>query len=146
MNALDQAAIAQRVPHSGSMCLLHRCETFSADHIVCSALSHHDPHNPLRTQAGLLSVAAIEYASQAMALHGGLNAPPGSAPTPGFLAAVRAVQLHVRRLDDVPGPLTVTAHKLAGGSHQASYGFALHDSGGRALVQGRATVILQALP
>ncbi len=146
MNTLDHAAIAQRVPHSGSMCLLHSCDAHSADHIVCSAISHHDSHNPLRSAGGLLSVAAIEYASQAMALHGGLNAAPGSAPTPGFLAAVRSVQLHVSRLDDVPGPLKVSAQKLAGDSHQASYSFVLHDNNGRALVQGRATVILQALP
>ena len=77
---LDHAGIAQRVPHSGSMCLLQRMVGWSVERIACSAISHRDPANPLRTQGGLLAVSAIEYAAQAMALHGALNAEPGTAP------------------------------------------------------------------
>ena len=143
---LDHAGIAARVPHSGSMCLLHRLNTWSADRIACTAISHLDPANPLRTEGRLLSPNAIEYASQAMALHGTLSAAPGSAPTPGFLASVRGVQLRVPALDDVDGELTVTATKLAGDTTQALYTFALHSAQGKLLVDGRATVILNALP
>ncbi len=143
---LDHAAIAARVPHAGSMCLLATCTAWSAETIHCTATGHADPAHPLRTAGGLLSVNAIEYASQAMALHGTLSAPPGSPPTPGFLASVRAVVLHVPRLDDVPGALQVHATKLAGDARQAAYQFVLNDEAGRALVEGRATVILDALP
>ncbi len=143
---LDHAAIAARVPHAGTMCLLARCEGWSAEAIHCTATGHADPAHPLRTAGGLLSVNAIEYASQAMALHGTLSAPPGSPPTPGFLASVRAVVLHVPRLDDVPGALQIHATKLAGDARQAAYQFVLNDEAGRALVEGRATVILDALP
>ena len=94
----------------------------------------------------LLAPAAIEYAAQAMALHGGLCAPAGSAPTAGFLAAVRSVRLHVPRLDDIPGPLAVSAQLLAGDARQALYSFSLHSAAGALLVQGRATVILNARP
>lgn len=146
---MNHAEIAARVPHSGTMCLLDTCDSHSAQTIVCTARNQADPAHPLRSASGLLSVAAIEYASQAMALHGTLAAlahSPGSPPTPGFLAAVRHVALHVPRLDDIPGTLRITATKLAGDSRQASYQFALHDETGRALVEGRATVILDALP
>jgi predicted hotdog family 3-hydroxylacyl-ACP dehydratase len=143
---LDHAAIAARVPHAGTMCLLARCEAWDAEAIHCTATGHAEPGHPLRTAGGLLSVNAIEYASQAMALHGALSAPPGSPPTPGFLASVRAVVLHVPRLDDVPGALHVHATRLAGDTRQAAYQFSLHDDAGRALVEGRATVILDALP
>jgi predicted hotdog family 3-hydroxylacyl-ACP dehydratase len=149
MNAalpLDHAAIAARVPHSGTMCLLATCERCSAEEIVCTTTSHGDPAHPLRTPSGLLAVNAIEIASQAMALHGTLAAAPGSAPRPGFLASVRNVVLHVARLDDVPGAIEVQATKLAGDERQASYQFALHDRAGRMLAEGRATVILDALP
>lgn len=146
ITTLDHAGIAARIPHSGSMCLLHTLDAWDADSIRCSALSHADTHHPLRTTSGLLSPAAIEYAAQAMALHGGLNAPAGSAPTPGFLAAVRGVKLYVPRLDDVPGPLTVSAQRQAGDERQALYRFTLHSAGGALLVEGRATVILNALP
>jgi predicted hotdog family 3-hydroxylacyl-ACP dehydratase len=143
---LDHAGIAARVPHSGSMCLLSRLLAWSPEHIECRATSHVDAGNPLRLDGHLPAVAAIEYASQAMALHGGLSAAPGTPPTPGFLASVRGVTLHVPRLDDVPGALLVSARKIAGDQRQASYSFALHDAHGRALVEGRATVILNALP
>ncbi|MDO9096320.1 MAG: hydroxymyristoyl-ACP dehydratase [Rubrivivax sp.] len=143
---LDHVGIAARVPHSGSMCLLHRLNTWTAERIECTAISHQDPANPLRTQGRLLSPNAIEYASQAMALHGTLSAAPGSAPTPGFLASVRGVRLRVPHLDEVPGELTVTATKLAGDTTQALYTFALHNQQGTLLVDGRATVILNALP
>jgi predicted hotdog family 3-hydroxylacyl-ACP dehydratase len=143
---LDHAAIAARVPHAGAMCLLATCQAWSAEAIHCTATGHSDAAHPLRTAGGLLSVNAIEYASQAMALHGTLSAAPGSPPTPGFLASVRAVVLHVPRLDDVPGALQIRATKLAGDTRLAAYQFVLHDEAGRALVEGRATVILDALP
>lgn len=143
---MNHAEIAARVPHSGTMCLLDTCERHDAQTIVCTARNQADPAHPLRSASGLLSVAAIEYASQAMALHGTLAAAPGSPPTPGFLAAVRGVALHVPRLDSIPGVLRITATQLAGDSRQAAYQFALHDDTGRALVEGRATVILNALP
>ena len=128
------------------MCLLDRLQAWSADRIVCSAVSHADPLNPLRTQGRLLAPNAIEYAAQAMALHGTLSAAPGSPPTPGFLASVRGVRLLVPTLHDVPGVLQVAAHKQAGDERQAAYAFTLHDAAGRLLVDGRATVILNALP
>jgi predicted hotdog family 3-hydroxylacyl-ACP dehydratase len=148
MNAplLDHAGIAARVPHAGTMCLLDTLSSWSAARIECTATSHLDPANPLRTAAGLPSCVAIEYASQAMALHGTLAAPPGSTPAPGFLAAVRSVRLCVPRLDTVAGTLRVAAERLAGDTGQAIYAFALHGADGTLLVDGRATVILNALP
>ena len=143
---LDRAGIQARVPHSGSMCLLDSLLAWSAERIECSAISHRDPGNPLRTQGQLLAVNAIEYAAQAMALHGGLCAPPGAEPTPGFLASVRGVNCHVQRLDLIPGALHVVATRVAGDATQALYQFQLHDEQGRALVEGRATVVLNALP
>jgi predicted hotdog family 3-hydroxylacyl-ACP dehydratase len=143
---LDHAGIAARVPHSRAMCLLDRLVAWTPDRIECRAISHRDATHPLRTRGGLLACHAIEYASQAMALHGTLSAAPGSPPTPGFLAAVRQVNFAVERLDDLPGELSVIAEKLAGDTRQAQYRFQLADAQGRTLVDGRATVILNALP
>jgi predicted hotdog family 3-hydroxylacyl-ACP dehydratase len=143
---LDQAGIAARIPHSGKMCLLLRLDAWSDEGVQCSATSHRDPSNPLRLDGQLPAATAIEYAAQAMALHGGLAAAPGTPPTPGFLASVRGVRLHVPRLDDVAGELRVAARRLAGDGGQALYSFTLHDERGTLLVEGRATVILNALP
>ncbi len=143
---LDHAGIAARVPHSGSMCLLDRLLAWSVEAIHCSAHSHRDPANPLRLGGSLTAATAIEYASQAMALHGLLNATPGTPPTAGFLASVRDVRLLVDRLDTVPGELQVHAERLLGDAAQAQYRFALRDAAGALLVDGRATVILDRLP
>ncbi len=143
---LDHSAIAARIPHQGRMCLLQALHHWTADHIVCSASSHQDPANPLRAADVLWAACAVEYASQAMALHGVLSAAEGRAPRAGFLASVRGVQLRVPRLDTVPGALRVAAHRLAGDQRQASYRFELHSAAGALLVEGRASVILDAWP
>ncbi|MFN7696100.1 MAG: hydroxymyristoyl-ACP dehydratase [Burkholderiales bacterium] len=139
---LDRDGIAARIPHSGSMCLLESLLSWNADYALCRATSHQDANNPLRSPGGLLAPVAIEYASQVMALHGALTAVAGQAPSAGFLAAARGVNLHVARLDDVPGPLQVSVTRLAGAEAQALYRFELHDEAGRLLVDGRATVVL----
>ncbi|MDE2079762.1 MAG: hydroxymyristoyl-ACP dehydratase [Burkholderiales bacterium] len=143
---LDHAGIAARIPHAGAMCLLDRLLAWDAAHIVCGALSHRDPAHPLRSPAGLLAPCGIEYAAQAMALHGTLSAAPGTPPTPGFLASVRGVRLLRPRLDDVEGELQVRAERIAGDAGQALYGFSLRSAAGALLLEGRATVILNALP
>jgi predicted hotdog family 3-hydroxylacyl-ACP dehydratase len=139
---LDRDGIAARIPHAGRMCLLDTLLSWSDEAVSCRATSHADAANPLRGPAGLHASAAIEYASQAMALHGALAAAPGNAPSAGFLAAARSVTLHVERLDTVDGPIVVKAQRLAASGEQAMYRFALEDGSGRALVDGRATVVL----
>ena len=139
---LNAAEIAARVPHHGTMCLLHALHESSDTHVLCSTTSHHATDNPLRSASGLLSCNAIEYAAQAMALHGALTAPVDGTPQGGRLASVRSVKLHTARLDPVKGPLFVHAERLAGDIGQAMYQFTLNDDQQRTLVQGRATVLL----
>ena len=139
---LDRAGIAQRIPHSGSMCLLERLDGWDADVIRCSTTTHRLADNPLRTAGGLLAPNAIEYAAQAMALHGGLLAAEGSSPSAGFLASARNVRLAVARLDDVEGALQVQARRLSGDERQILYEFAVSAEDGRTLAEGRAVVVL----
>jgi predicted hotdog family 3-hydroxylacyl-ACP dehydratase len=140
---LDAADIAARVPHHGAMCLLHALHESSDTHVLCSTTSHHAADNPLRSASGLLSCNAIEYAAQAMALHGAMTAAADAPPQGGRLASVRGVKLHVPRLDTIDGPLFVHVERLAGDNGQAMYQFALRDEQQHTLVQGRATVLLR---
>ena len=139
---LDRAGIARRIPHSGSMCLLDRLAAWDAESIHCTTATHGHPDNPLRTASGLLSPNLIEYAAQAMALHGGLLAAPGSEPSAGFLASARNVRLSVARIDDIAGELQVHARRLTGDQSQVLYQFAVNDAAGRPLAEGRAVVVL----
>ncbi|WP_347247900.1 3-hydroxylacyl-ACP dehydratase [Zoogloea sp.] len=140
---LDRHAIAARIPHQGTMSLLDAVVEWDATGIRCTAVSHRQADNPLR-HAGRLGVAAgIEYAAQAMAVHGGLLAADNAPPRQGYLASVRQVQFHVAYLDELPADLQISAERLSGDATQVLYRFAL-SSGDTPVLDGRAAVILDA--
>lgn len=139
---LDHAGIAARIPHSGGMCVLDRLLRWDEREVLCVAHSHRDPANPMRSAGVLLAPTLIEYAAQAMALHGGLLAAPGSDPSPGYLASVRGVRFGAVRIDDIDGDLQVQAQRVAGDHRQVLYAFCVRDCAGRVLAEGRATVVL----
>ena len=143
MTVLNHDWIAAHIPHQGSMCLLANVLEWSEQRIVCDALSHGDPANPLRAADRLGAATGVEYAAQAMAVHGALLAPTGAAPTQGYLTSVRGLSLHVDRLDDLAGSLRVTAERLSGDARLILYQFHLHH-GERCLIEGRASVVLDA--
>jgi predicted hotdog family 3-hydroxylacyl-ACP dehydratase len=140
---LDRDWIVARIPHQGSMCLLDSVLDWSAMSISCSATSHADPANPLRARDCLGAANGIEYAAQAMAIHGALLMGNGGPACQGYLTSVRGVKLHVDRLDDLPGELLVFAERLSGDSNNILYHFSLSHAG-RPLLDGRAAVILDA--
>lgn len=140
---LDKAWIAAHIPHQGDMCLLDAAVDWSATAISCRALSHTDPANPLRAGGRLGAANGIEYAAQAMAIHGALLAKAEDQPRQGYLTSVRSVTLHVARLDDLPGELLVEAERLSGDSNNILYQFSLSHAG-RCLLEGRAAVVLDA--
>ena len=142
---LDRAAIAAMIPHQGSMCLLDAVLAWDSGQIHCRASSHRQPDNPLRAAERLGAACGIEYAAQAMAVHGALLAPEGAPPRPGYLASVRSVQLAVDRLDDLPQDLDIVAERLSGDEHNILYHFRVEHAGDL-LLSGRAAVMLVAQP
>ena len=138
--------IAELIPHSGPMCLLASLVSWDAQQIVCLADNHRDEQHPLRSRSGLLATALIEYAAQAMALHGALvGRATGQEVSPGYLASVRATQFNVLTLHDLPrnepDALRIAATRRAGDERQILYAFTAHH-GGRLLAEGRAAVVL----
>lgn len=140
---LDHAWIAAHIPHQGDMCLLDAVVDWSENAISCRAVSHTDPANPLRAADRLGAATGIEYAAQAMAIHGALLAGQDDAPRQGYLTSVRSVTLHVDRLDDLSGPLEVQAERLSGDANNILYQFSVGHAG-RCLLAGRAAVVLDA--
>lgn len=139
---VGQAEIAALIPHAGRMCLLESVESWSDVQIVCRTNTHRDPANPLRHDGALAAVHLVEYSAQAMAVHGGLmqRAAGGGGPKPGLLAALRDVRLQVTRIDDIPAPLAVKAHRLLANADGWLYAFEV-TGGGRTLASGRVGVI-----
>ncbi len=140
---LDHRWIAAHIPHQGNMCLLDRVVEWDPQRIVCEAISHTDLTNPLRDAGRLGATTGVEYAAQAMAVHGALLAQSDAAPTQGYLTSVRGLSVHVDRIDDQAGPLRVTAERLSGDARLILYQFSLHH-GERCLIEGRASVVLDA--
>lgn len=149
-STLQHDDIARRIPHQGSMCLLDSVSTWDAQHIVCQASSHRALDNPLRAHGRLGAACGIEYAAQAMAVHGTLVAQAmtgenadNTPPRAGFLASVRSVTLWVERLDTIAGPLTIRADRLTGDDNTVLYSFNVQ-AGDQDLLAGRAVVVLDA--
>ena len=140
---LDHDAIAALIPHQGDMCLLDRVIDWSEQNIECSAVSHRSAENPLRRNGRLGVTIGIEYAAQAMAVHGSLLAARDTAPKKGMITRVQRIALHAERLDDCPDALLITAERLMGDERVVRYGFEVR-CGDRLLLEGEASVILDA--
>ena len=146
---LSHDDIARRIPHQGAMCLLDAVTAWDDAQIQCLASSHRDAANPLRAHGRLGAACGVEYAAQAMAVHGALvgesmaGAVDNGAPRAGYLASIRSVTLHVDRLDTLDTPLLVSAERITGDANTVLYSFSV-TAGDTALLSGRAVVVLDA--
>jgi predicted hotdog family 3-hydroxylacyl-ACP dehydratase len=153
---LDREWIEQHIPHKGRMCLLDEVLSWDATRIRCRSTTHRAADNPLRAHGRLGAACGIEYAAQAMAVHGALIA--ASAPlsstvsshvrgsigaTVGYLASVRHVALNVTRLDDLETELIAAAERVTGDGRTVLYEFAV-SSADRVLLSGRASIVFDA--
>lgn len=125
------------LPHGPSMILLDAVESWTATDIVCVTNSHRRSGNPLRRAGVLPAFAVIEYAAQAMAIHGALTG-NGEARA-GVLGSVRHLRMHVASLDDVPDALRVCASLRRGEARCAVYSFSIRTDSAE-IASGQAAV------
>ncbi len=143
MQSLGRDEILGLVPHQGAMCLWDEVLEWDAQTIVLRAHNHRDSTHPLRANGQLRAVHLCEYGAQAMAAHGGLRARGGGGRAkPGLLVALRAVELHVGRIDDLDGALECRAEILIDGEAGWQYAFRIIHAD-TLLAEGRAAVMLQ---
>lgn len=159
MTLLGRQWIEAHIPHRGSMCLLDEVLDWDTSGARCASNTHRAVHNPLRYEGRLGAACGIEYAAQAMAVHGALVASAaGASAPPGYLASVRGVELHVDRLDDLEASLVASVVRVAGDEQSVLYQFTLAavetaalrvagtgaSGSGRVLVRGRAAIAFNA--
>jgi len=118
------------------MCLLDRVLSCSEHDIECVARSHASPDHPLGRDGQLSALHLVEYAAQAAAAHGALNA--GGAQR-GMLAALRDIRLHVDRIDDIHAKLTIHATRRISQAGGSLYDFRVQ-SDGHLLCEGRIAI------
>lgn len=135
--------IEAMIPHKGNMCLWDEVLEWDAQRIRLLASNHVDGSHPLRSRDQLAAIHLCEYGAQAMAVHGGLRASEnGGQARPGLLVALRGVQLHCVRIDDLHGALECEAEVLVEAEVSQQYAFRITHAGGL-LAEGRAAVMLQ---
>ena len=141
---LDRGWIESHIPHQGRMCLLDEVLSWDTARITCRASSHRLADNPLRAHDRLGAACGVEYAAQAMAVHGAIMAATGAtAARAGLLTSVRNLVLLVNRLDDLETDLIASAERLAGDADSTLYEFTV-TSAGRELLSGRAGIVFGA--
>jgi|SRR5579872_528817 len=141
---LDKARIAALIPHAGAMCLLDSVISWNAKTITCVSASHRQVDNPLAAHGRLDVLCGIEYAAQAMAVHGGLTG-TGQRPAAGYLASLRDVICSVDRLDTLEGKLLIAAELLIADANRVIYRFSL-TCNADPILSGQAAVVLDATP
>lgn len=132
--------IERLIPHAGKMVLIDAVTAWDSDCISCRTSSHRKPDNPLRNEAGLPAVSAVEYAGQAAALHGGLTGRSAD----GLLVAVRDLARGIDFLDRVAADLVIEAECLVSNAQASIYRFRVLPDGGddTPLAAGRITIAL----
>ncbi|MEW9273312.1 phosphotransferase [Gluconobacter oxydans] len=141
---LNRNAILALIPHQGASCLLDGCSSWT-EHVLDAVTQRHlDPACPLRHDGRLGAVTVAEFAMQAAALHGALTDGKGSAP--GYLAALRSMDLRCDRLDDPGlGALRIRVTQDCAMADGFIYGFTVSSEAGITLATGSGTVMLQPM-
>ena len=140
---LDKSDWSHLIPHQGHMCLLDAVVDWTDGRIHARSGSHRREDNPLRSDGILRAVHLCEYGAQAMAVHGALLArASGESAKPGYLVSLRAVELHVVRIDDLATALDVHAERLLGSDTSWQYAFRIEHAGIE-IASGRAAVMLR---
>jgi len=140
---LDRHQLCALLPHAAPMCLLDALVSWDGGSLVCTAVSHRDPHNPLRRNGRLAAVHAIEYACQATAVHAALAPSAGAdeaVAQRSLLAAVKEIALSQEYLDQVQAPLRISVWRELAMGPSAIYRF-LIEGDGRPIARGRVTVV-----
>lgn len=140
---LKRADFCDLIPHAGDMCLLDEVVDWDDDSVYCLSNSHRSPDNPLREDGVLRALHAVEYAAQAMAVHGGLLAQrEGKKLASGFIVALRDIDLSMETLDLLEAPLKIKAEQLFADGGNLMYRFSV-DCAGAPVAEGRVTVVKQ---
>ena len=140
---LNHNEIEPRLPHSGNMSLLHEVIQADDNSLTALATSHLDIDNPLRLNGKIATVNGIEYAAQAMAVHGSLLS---DTPQAGYIATVRNIEIKVPYLPETKShetktPLVIEVQQLMSNDNGFTYQFHISCQQ-QSLISGKITVFL----
>lgn len=132
------------LPHAPPMVLIDAVVDYGTDYILCTALSHLQPQNPLRIEGALSIFTGIEYAAQAMAAHNRLlmNDNEQTSPRKGVIAVASKLVAQQPYLDTEQSALSIKVDVLAQTADSSLAQFTIH-SNNKELLRGQLTAALQ---
>ena len=140
--SIGKDRIAALIPHADAMCLLDEVTRWDETSVSAVSRTHRSETSPLRVQGRVSTWSAIEYAVQAMAVHGALAGAIEGRPRAGYLVSLRNVECLAPRIDTLEGDLAIEARQVAGDDERVIYAFSLRVKN-REVLRGNATVILE---
>ena len=130
------------LPHAGKMCLLGDIIKADETTLSATAISHLEKDNPLEIDGTIAMINGIEYAAQAMAVHGSLLAQYAHSDNmiqTGYLASVRNIQIKKPLFPATI--LFIEVELLMSNTHGFTYQFQIN-SEQEELISGKITIIL----
>jgi predicted hotdog family 3-hydroxylacyl-ACP dehydratase len=142
-NKLDCHEIELRLPHAGSMNLLHEIINFDQTSLNALAISHLESNNPLRVDGKIATINGVEYAAQAMAVHGSLLSERDgiNSPVNGYIASVRNIDIQIPSFPEQASPLKIKVEQLMSNDNGFTYQFYLSCEQ-QLFISGKITVFL----
>jgi len=141
---LNSQEIEQRLPHAGKMSLLDKVTHADRLTLSASAVSHLSSNNPLRLNHKLSSINGIEYAAQAMAIHGfllsELKQTEASTQT-RYIATIRNIDIFTPFFPETESVIKIEVEQLMSDTNGFTYQFHISD-GKKALISGKITIFL----
>ncbi len=118
------ADLYQHLPHGGNMQLIKKVKAWDEHSIHCQTNSHLSRSNPLLDASHLPATSAIEYAAQALALHGVIKKQAKGLldqANKAFVVSAKGLHFDQVNLSQFEQTLDVSATVLIGNSQSAVY-------------------------
>lgn len=135
---MNQEDIAKLIPHTGNMCLLEKIINWNETTLKAQTYTHLKLDNPLRTNDKLKSIHGIEYAAQAMAVHGALL---DKKCQNGYIGSIRNVVVNEAYLPTRKSPLDIHVQALMRSKQGFIYNFSLQCTN-QLIISGKITIFL----
>lgn len=115
--------LSELIPHGEGMCLIDSVVEYDEKTIHCRTDSHTNPDNPLAEGGRLSSLAIVEYASQAAAIHAALGGPRLAGGRAAYVGLVKALRVHCELLSDIAASIDLKAECILSQDNGAVYRF-----------------------
>ncbi|MBF0263671.1 MAG: phosphotransferase [Gammaproteobacteria bacterium] len=141
---IKKKEIKKLIPHSGNMCLIEEVLEADKQSLKARSQTHLSENNPLRVNGQIHIVNAVEYAAQAMAIHGALLSLKDSDEVvvkQGYIVSLRNINTYIEYLPVSESDLLVAINLLMGSETGYSYEFEVKNKN-NLLISGRISIFL----